>query len=185
MGSNDYHESVMVREVLENLHLNNRPRGLKKASKYIDATLGTGGHALEIIKAGGNVLGIEADPEMLKIAKERMPEGNFVLGNFTSIDKIAKANDFDKISGILFDLGATNLQLMSDRRGFSFGNPDADLDMRLNPEVQGVKGADLLNVLREDQLKYLFGVTLEAGSVKWLVKRILQKRPIKTVGDFS
>ena len=53
-----YHESVMVKEVLESLHVN-------KGSLYIDATLGTGGHALEIIKAGGKIFGIEADPEIL------------------------------------------------------------------------------------------------------------------------
>ena len=166
----------MVREVLENLHIN-------KSSQYIDATLGTGGHSLEIIKAGGEVLGIEADPKMLAIAKKRVPGGNFILGNFIGIDKIAKENDFNKVSGILFDLGVTNLHLTGDDRGFSFGssNLESGLDMRLNPEVQGVTAADLLNGLREDQLISLFETTMEMGNARWLARRIFLEKPT-TIG---
>ena len=60
------------------------------------------------------------------------------------------------------------------------------LDMRINPEAQGVKAADLLNVLREDQLTDLFKVTLEPGAAKWISGRVLHSRaanPIATVGD--
>ena len=172
-----YHESVMVKEVLESLHVN-------KGSLYIDATLGTGGHALEIIKAGGKIFGIEADPEILEIAKKRVAGGNFVLGNFTDIDKIARENDFGKVSGVLFDLGVTNIHLTTGTRGFSFGSPNNDLDMRLNAKDQGVMGADLLNALREDQLIDLFRVTLDGGSAKWMTKRVLEARPVRTVADF-
>lgn len=172
-----YHESVMVGEVLENLHV-------EKAHKYIDATLGTGGHSLAVMGAGGKVLGIEADPKILEIAKERVAGGDFVLGNFVDIDKIAKENGFEKVSGILFDLGVTNLQLMDESRGFSFGNPEADLDMRLNPETQGVTAADLLDALRADQLEDLFKVTLDGGSARWTTRRVLETRPIRTVGNF-
>lgn len=175
---NNYHESIMVREVLESLHL-------EKARKYIDATLGTGGHTEAIINAGGDVLGIEADPEMLAIAKKRLgTEAKLVLGNFIEVDRIAGENGFEKVSGILFDLGVTNIQLTGDGRGFSFGNPEAGLDMRLNPETQGVTAADLLNALRRDQLEELFGVTMEGGPARWITKRILEARPIKTVGEF-
>lgn len=174
----------MVKEVLANLHI-------EKGGKYIDATLGTGGHALEIIKDGGELLGIEADPKMLAIAKKRLgavsvPPSRWkvVLGNFVKVDEIAKEASFAKVSGILFDLGVSNIHLTSDSRGFSFGNPEAKLDMRLNPEAQGVTAADLLNVLREDQLEALFRVTLDSGSAKWLTQRVLATRPVATVGDF-
>jgi len=175
--NNSYHESVMVREVLENLHI-------KKGSKIIDATLGTAGHTEEIVKAGGKVLGIEADPEMLAIAKKRVPDGDFVLGNFVEIDKIAKDNGFEKVWGIVFDLGVTNIHLTQGIRGFSFSDPKAELDMRLNPEIQGVAASDLLNALREDQLTDLFRKTLETGPAKWLARRVIEARPLKTVGDF-
>ena len=168
----------MVREAVEQLHI-------KTGSKYIDATLGNGGHTLEITKAGGIVLGIEADPEMLKIAESRLGDkAKLVLGNFKNIDTIATENGFDKVSGILFDLGVTNIHLTNDSRGFSFSNPNLQLDMRLNPEGQGVKASDLLNALREDQLIQLFETTLDSGSSRWLARRVILERPIETVGDF-
>jgi 16S rRNA (cytosine1402-N4)-methyltransferase len=184
MKTDNYHESVMTREVIESLHI-------KKACKYIDATLGTGGHTLAITEQGGEVLGIEADPEMLAIAEKRLentcPTPKLILGNFIDIDKIACENGYGKVSGILFDLGVSNLHLTDVSRGFSFGSPKATLDMRLNRETQGVKAADLLNVLRRDQLVDLFNVTLGPGPSRWLSGRVInfrQDKPINTVADF-
>jgi 16S rRNA (cytosine1402-N4)-methyltransferase len=181
---NNYHETVLVTEVIESLHI-------EKTRKYIDATLGNGGHALEILKLGGEVLGIDLDPKMLAIAESRLKESGsknykLVNGNFTGIDNIAQENGFNPVSGILFDLGVTNIHLKDLERGFSFENPEAALDMRIDPETQGVKAADLLNVLREDQLTDLFKVTLEPGAAKWISGRVLHSRlvkPIATVGD--
>lgn len=186
MKSSDYHESVLVKEIVENLHIN-------KGSKYIDATLGTGGHSLAIVKEGGIVLGIEIDPEMLKLAEARFGEGKidkksykFVNGNFDRIIEIAKEEKFTNVSGIIFDLGVSNIHLKDQTRGFSFENPEAFLDMRLDKE-SGVKASDLLNVLREDQLRELFEVTLNPGAAMWLSKKVVKFRngnPISTVGDF-
>jgi len=182
---NNLHESVLIREVVEALHIN-------KDRNYIDATTGNGGHSAEILKNGGKVLGIELDPEMLKIAENRLKKEGFkdfklVNGNFTNIDKFAKDAGLEKVDGILFDLGVTNLHLKDLERGFSFANPEAPLDMRINPELEGVKGSDLLNVLREDQLEDLFKITLDPGPAKWISGRVLHSRagkPISTVGDF-
>jgi len=66
----NYHEPVMVREVLENLHINSQA-GLRKA-KVIDATLGSGGHTLFLLERGINVLGIDWDPELFEVAKKRI-----------------------------------------------------------------------------------------------------------------
>lgn len=179
---NEYHETVMVKKAIDGLHI-------ESGLKYIDATLGNGGHALEILGKGGRVLGIDIDPEMVKIAAGRVGENanaKFVRGNFINIEKIAEENGWDSPSGILFDLGVSNIHLKNLERGFSFENTEADLDMRLDPESQGVSAADLLNVLREDQLRQLFEVTLEPGAAKWIAGRAIHSRdqhPIKTVGD--
>jgi 16S rRNA (cytosine1402-N4)-methyltransferase len=178
------HESVLVSEVIEALHID-------KNGKYIDATAGNGGHSLEILKKGGKVLGIDLDPKMLEIAEKRLKESKMsdyklVNGNFTEIDRIAEENNFSPVNGILLDLGVTNIHLKDLERGFSFGNGEAGLDMRLNPEAQGVKASDLLNVLREDQLRDLFEITLPPGPAKWISGRVLHSRsekPIATVGD--
>lgn len=184
MQEDNYHESVMIREAIDSLHI-------EKDKKYIDATLGTGGHSLEICKLGGAVFGIDADPENVEVARVRLSACNaphtFVNGNFKDIDRLANENGFTKVSGVIFDLGVTNIHLTSLSRGFSFVNPEAALDMRLDTKIQGITGADLLNLLREDQLRNLFEVTLDPGAAKWLARRVLKSRslfPIKTVGDF-
>lgn len=181
-----YHESVLVDEAVSSLHI-------QKDAKYIDATLGNGGHTLAIIRAGGKVLGIDLDPNMLRMAGERLKdegidEESYKLagGNFTQIDSLAASNDWTEVAGILFDLGVSNIHLKDLERGFSFENPEADLDMRIDPDSQGVKASDLLNVLREDQLRDLFEITLDPGASKWITGRVMFSRnikPIKTVGD--
>ena len=192
MENENYHESVLVHEVLGSF------APLKNA-RIIDATVGTAGHTLALIKEGAEVLGIEADSKILEVAERRLEEacptpnqdgwGSFRLvnANFKDLDKIALDNGFKDVDGIFFDLGVSNIHLTSASRGFSFSNPDVPLDMRIDPKTQGVTGADLLNGLRQDQLSALFGLTLDHGSSRWLTKRTISVRetsPIKSVGDF-
>ena len=128
---------------------------------------------------------------MLGIAEKRLKDSGLtgyklVNGNFTNIERIANQNGFNPVDGILFDLGVTNLHLKDLERGFSFENSEALLDMRIDPESQGVKASDLLNVLREDQLTDLFNVTLDPGAAKWVTGRVIHARnekTIMTVGD--
>lgn len=174
-----YHESVMVKEVIESLHI-------KTGSKIIDCTLGTGGHSEAIISEGGEVLGIEMDPKMLKIAKKRLgPKAKLVLGNFSDIAKIAEENNFLNVDGILMDLGVSNLHLKDDDRGFSFTESEQALDMRLNPEIQGVKASDLLNVLNVGQLTEMFNKVMNLDLSRRWAKRIIVTRPYNTVNDIK
>lgn len=183
------HEPVLKNEVIEALGLNILAH-LKKRPKVIDATLGAAGHASQMVKNGVEVLGIEADPEMLEVAKERLGKaGSFKLvhGNFRKIDEIAEENSFAKVDGILFDLGISTPQLTSPTRGFSFQNRQAPLDMRIDKSSQGITAADLLNLLNLRQLEELFGTVLKKGQAREIAKSVAAKRatfPIKTVGDF-
>lgn len=192
MKSTKYHQPVMVKEVLKFLkldaHLNTQA---SREIKIIDATLGFGGHSLEILKKGARVLGIETDKKALKAARERLsrfqPRIAAVHGNFRDINKIALKKGFSRVDGIFFDLGVNIDQLKSTTRGFSFGNDSAALDMRLDKTEQHLTAADLLNSLRKDQLKKLFEKTLAFRETKTLIKRIIvfrEQRKIKTVGDF-
>ncbi|EKD62234.1 MAG: S-adenosyl-methyltransferase MraW [uncultured bacterium] len=167
------HESVLVEEVISTFKLK-----IKRNQRIIDATVGTGGHTLELIKNGALVLGLEIDPKMSQIARFRLGEMPYklILGNFKDIDSIAKKEGFTDIDGVLFDLGVSNLHLKDIKRGFSFDTPEALLDMRLNEQDQGVKAADLLNVLRKDQLTDLFGKVLGFRATKSLVDRIVEFR---------
>lgn len=192
MKNEEYHEPVLVQEVLDSF------APLKNA-RIIDATLGTGGHSLALIEKGAQVLGIEADVSMLEVARGRLKEacptpnqngwGSFklVYANFKDLDKVAFQAEFKQVEGILFDLGVSNIQLSDPSRGFSFSNPEAALDMRIDVNSQGVRASDLLNGLRQDQLLALFRSTLDSGSSRWLVKRVVNERalhPLETVSDF-
>lgn len=182
MKNEKYHEPVLVYEVLTALGL---VAPLKTQARIIDATVGTGGHSLEMVKRGAKVLGIEADRKMIEIAQERL-KAKIVQGNFRNIDKIASDNGFTKVDGVIFDLGVSNIQLLSGERGFSFLHEEDPIDMRLDKDSQGVAAADLLNCLREDQLKKLFSVTLMPNQVNYIVKNILlarESKPFEKVGD--
>ncbi|MFC1649131.1 16S rRNA (cytosine(1402)-N(4))-methyltransferase RsmH [Patescibacteria group bacterium] len=183
MKSKKTHVPVMVREVIKflNVHLN---------SRIIDATLGYGGHALRFIEKGAVVLGIEDDPETFaEVTKQfksvDIGRSKFVNDNFINIDAIAKAEGFEKVDGILLDLGVNTPQLVSETRGFSFSNESAPLDMRLNQITNSVKASDLLNNLREDQLIALFD-EFGVPSAKRLTRLIIKRREgvrFQTVGD--
>ncbi|OGM05929.1 16S rRNA (cytosine(1402)-N(4))-methyltransferase [Candidatus Woesebacteria bacterium GWB1_43_5] len=157
----------------------------------IDATVGAGGYSREICGTGAKVLGIEIDPAMAEIAKlslkESCPSFKLIVGNFANIESIAKIEGFEAVWGIVFDLGVASPQLISLTRGFSFKNPDALLDMRLDPENQGVSASDLLNALDKSSLMKLFSQTCQFHESKRLAVRIIEERilkPFETVGDF-
>jgi 16S rRNA (cytosine1402-N4)-methyltransferase len=193
------HKPVLVEEVLRGLDLENIAH-LKKPRKYIDATLGHGGYALEIMKYKVELLGIDIDKEVIKVAKSRLEKacpptfkGNerrpfkLVLGNFKDIDLIARENGFELVSGIIFDLGVSSYQLTSPERGFSFSNPNALLDMRLDKDGLKLTASDLLNILRRDQLEELFSVVLTTKEAKQLSNLVVQQRrfgKFSLVGDF-
>jgi 16S rRNA (cytosine1402-N4)-methyltransferase len=196
MKNSEYHEPVLAHEVIGYLRLD---VPLKKQAYFIDTTVGTAGHTLKILKAGGNVLGIDADKELLEIAEKRLNiacptlndsvQGHFKLvnGNFKDIDKIAKRMKIKKVDGILFDLGVSNLHLKSQTRGFSFESGSAPLDMRIDIKSQNVTAADLLNSLREDQLIELFSGVMIQPIAKRLAKEVgfrRKEKPIKETSDF-
>lgn len=186
------HKSVLLNEAVDALHIEN-------SARYIDATLGAGGHTIEILKRGGRVLGIEADKKMIEVAKEKIEEAcpapkyefgsQYILvnDNFRNIASVAKENGFMGVSGILFDLGISSIHLDSDDRGFSFKDEAAPLDMRLSTDIQMVKASDLVNSLSEKHLMDLFLEGMEYADARRLASRVIRNRAeksISTVGDF-
>lgn len=147
---NNYHVPVLPNETIEYLKIT-------KSGKYIDCTLGGGGHTELILAKGGNVLGIDQDIEAINYSKKRfVPEiarKSLVVeqGNFAHLNDIARATGFTAVNGILFDLGVSTHQLDTPERGFSF-NTDAPLDMRKDPSSQTVTAADLIAAASEKEL---------------------------------
>jgi len=173
-----YHEPVLLKETIENLDV-------KEGGKYIDATLGDGGHSLEILKRGGYVLGLDVNEKSLKRAQLRIKKEGLderfkgVLGNFKNIEKIGKENGFEKVNGIVYDLGYSSYELEELGSGLSF-QTDETLDMRLSNSL-GVTAADLLNSLNEkDIAKLIYEYSDEKMSRK-IAREIVKTRSLKKI----
>jgi len=173
------HTPVLLKETLEGLAVASR-------KQYIDATFGGGGHTRAILAAGGRVLAIDSDRNAYerarKIGSEKLI---FVQGNFREIEKIAKANDFCPVDGIVFDLGVSSYQLDRPEEGFSYRFEDADLDMRFD-RVTGKSAADLIAKAGENELENVLARYGEEPKAEVLAKLITagrKKSPIRKAGD--
>lgn len=178
---NSFHTPVLLKEIIDLLQV-------KKNKKYIDATIGGAGHSLEILKRGGKVLGIDCDQDAIDYIKNQRSKNKdwerltLVLGNFRDIDKIALLKGFDKVSGIVFDLGVSSYQLEEAQRGFSF-QKEGPLDMRMGTsQTSGqVKAADLVNVLTKGELYALFSKLGEERRARAISNAIVRARRIKRI----
>lgn len=175
---NTYHTGVLLQEGVDALKV-------RRDEKYIDATLGGGSHTVEILNRGGTVLGIDVDPEALEYNKAnnaaQIADGKLTLarGNFTGIDEIAKNLGFDKVSGIIFDLGVSSHQLDTPSRGFSY-QKSGPLDMRMDPDL-AVKAADLINAGGKGELYDLFKNFGEEHRARIISESIISARKVAPI----
>ena len=172
------HIPVLVKETIEAL-------AAQPGGRYIDCTVGCGGHAAAILEQsspGGQLLGIDADPKAIEVARTRLEaySGSVLLvnDNFANLQAICLKYDFLPVHGILFDLGLSSLQLNGSGRGFSFQH-DAPLDMRLSPN-QEVTAADIINTSSEAELAQLIRKYGEEGCSRQIARHIVRERPIRT-----
>jgi 16S rRNA (cytosine1402-N4)-methyltransferase len=169
------HIPVLVEETIKALSV--QPGG-----RYVDCTLGGGGHAAAILEKsspGGQLLGIDADPDAIETAMERLAAYDsisLVNDNFVNLEAICYKYDFVPVHGILFDLGLSSLQLGSDDRGFSF-QQKAPLDMRFSPD-QELTAAEIVNTYPEAELAHLIRTYGEETYSRSIARRIVQERPI-------
>ena len=174
----DFHEPVFLEEAIKGLRV-------EKDAKYIDATLGGGGHSFEILRRGGKVLGIDVDKDAIAYVEKIKPENlTLARGNFRDIDKIAHLNNFDGVAGIIFDLGVSSHQIDSSTRGFSFQS-EGPLDMRMDQDL-GVRALDLIKILTKGELYEIFtefGEESRAWAICDAIVRARSVKPIETTGE--
>jgi 16S rRNA (cytosine1402-N4)-methyltransferase len=177
------HIPVLLREVTEYL-------AVQPGGRYIDCTLGGGGHTQSILEhssPGGQLLGIDADPDAIKAAGERLRayEKSMLLvnDNFVNLRDICVKYDFFPVHGILFDLGLASPQLDERGRGFSFQH-DSPLDMRFNPD-QKLSAYDIVNKYSETKIADILKTYGEEINSRQIAKRIVQKRPIATTSELA
>jgi len=149
------HRSICVNEIMEFLQIVPGQIGM-------DATLGYGGHSLEMLKRlvpGGRLYATDVDPFELPRTRDRLASlgfGSDILViremNFSGIDIIA--DEAGLLNFVLADLGVSSMQIDNPDRGFSF-KVDGPLDLRLNPN-SGKSASDLLKTISRFDLEDLF-----------------------------
>lgn len=188
MNSRAPHTSVLFTETLDAL-------SIEPNKRYIDATLGAGGHVIGMLKRKATVLAIDQDSDAIRIATERLDKEyptwkesgrcTLVQANFRHIETIAQSHGFSHVDGILFDLGVSSMQIDTPSRGFSFRFTDALLDLRMD-QMHGDTAAQLVNRMTERELYEcisLYGEETRAQDIAHAIVLFRQKQPIKTVSD--
>ena len=172
------HQPVLYQEIIHAL----QP---KSPGRYIDGTVGAGGHARGILEAcapDGCLLGFDLDPQALALARETLaPYGKRVIlaqASYLSLLETMQQLGWDTVDGIVLDLGVSSMQLDTPERGFSF-QTEAPLDMRFNREV-GLSAAQLINTTPEGDLADLLFEYGEEPRAKRIAKMIVQERPVMT-----
>lgn len=182
------HRSICVDEIMEFLQI-------KPGQVGLDATLGYGGHSLEILKLlapGGILYATDVDPFELPRTRERLLAlgyGPDVLVikkmNFSGIDQIAA--EAGPLHFVLADLGVSSMQIDNPERGFTF-KVEGPLDLRLNPTT-GKSAAALLKTLSQEELQEIFTVNADeyyAEEIADTIVTALKKgKSIKTTKDLQ
>ncbi len=173
------HKSVLLNEVIEYLNL-------KQGGKYIDATVGYGGHSSCILKKIGKegvLFAFDQDDEAIAYSTKRLNEigDNFTIfkSNFVNMKKYVN----EKVDGILFDLGVSSPQLDDGDRGFSF-HKDAVLDMRMDKS----NPLDAKKVVNEYSYNDLVRIFYKFGEEKYsksIASAIIKTRPINTTLELA
>lgn len=179
-GANEPHTSVLLDAVLEAL----QPRG-GEHYRALDCTVGAGGHAYGLLERSapdGQLVGLDADPHALELARARLAEfGDRVTllqRNFGELGQM----ELEPMNGIVFDLGLSSMQLDSSGRGFSF-RLDEPLDMRFDPRADQPTAADLVNTVPERELQRILREFGEERRATRVAHEIVRRRPLERTGD--
>ena len=183
------HLPVMLEETLRCL----APR---PGETMLDGTLGLGGHAVEILSRlspGGELIGLDRDPEALALAAKRLDGvgGNYRLlhGTFDRVGELLKELEISSdgaFDGLLLDLGVSSMQLDRAERGFSFRN-DGPLDMRMDPGEEESAASWLAQAPVEEIARVIrrYGEEPQAGKIARAIDRGRRERPITTTTELS
>jgi 16S rRNA (cytosine1402-N4)-methyltransferase len=144
------------------------------ARRAVDATLGDGGHAEALRRAGAEVLGIDRDPAAIAVSRRRLgDEGmQYLEGPYGSAEALAAVAAF-RPHFILLDLGVSSRQLDGTERGFTF-RPGAPLDMRMS--ATGRSAANVLNQADEAELARVFAEYGDERQARRLAREIVRRR---------
>jgi len=178
------HVPVMREEVIEALKIDN-------SGIYVDATIGLGGHAEGIMqRAGGcTLIGIDRDDKAIEIAGRRLRDYktvHLVQDSFSNMGNVVKDLGYNKVNGILLDIGVSALHLKSEGRGFSFLR-DEPLDMRMDKR-QDLTAETVVNTYSEKDLADIIWKYGEERFSRRIAKAIVYARhriPVRSCGELA
>ncbi len=174
MKSISQHIPVLLNEVIE--YLNPQVN-----QNFVDCTLGGGGHSQEILKKTapkGKLLAFDLDPQAIVAAKENLKDfaGRiiFINDNYKKLKTKIYEFKFDKINGIICDLGYSSFQVDEHARGFSFHSKES-LDLRYSPDAE-LTGEEVVNNYSEERLTTILSEYGEEPLSKTIAREIIAKR---------
>jgi 16S rRNA (cytosine1402-N4)-methyltransferase len=175
----------------------------KSTGRYVDGTLGAGGHSAGILAESapdGEILGLDLDPQALAIAHERLARfgkrAHIVQASYTTMREEAAKLGWGAVDGIVLDFGVSSMQLDTPERGFSFIH-DGPLDMRFSPgnsegapnaPVPGtgtLSAADLVNSTSEAELADIIFRYGEERLSRKIARAIVNNRPINSTKELA
>lgn len=180
------HKSVLLDESIENMCL-------KPGSAVIDATLGGGGHAREILKRilpGGHLFGFDKDADAIARCKDALSEFEqnvtFIHDDFKNAQAVLGELGIKQVNAVIADLGVSSFQLEDAERGFSY-NADAKLDMRMDQNafpsayevVNSYTTGALTRILRD------YGEEKWAARIAQFIVEARTEKYIETTGELT
>ncbi len=177
------HIPVLYKEIIHAL----QPQS---GGRYVDGTLGAGGHARGILEAcapDGQLLGLDVDPQALALSRETLApyaEGgrtHLAQASYATITKQLAALHWDTVDGIVLDLGASSMQFDNAERGFSFMQ-DGPLDMRFGPNAFQ-SAEDIVNTFDQKDLADLIFRYGEDRDSRKIARAIVESRPLHTTRE--
>ena len=152
------------------------------SGRYVDATVGAGGHAsgiLEKSSPNGKLLGLDTDPQALALSNQRLAlygdRVHLIHSSYTQLQQVLQTIGWDDVNGIVIDLGVSSMQIDSAERGFSF-QQDGPLDMRFDP-AQPTSAETLVNQAAESELADLIWRYGEDRNSRRIARAIVINRP--------
>jgi 16S rRNA (cytosine1402-N4)-methyltransferase len=179
------HTPVLTEEVITYLKCHG-------GGMFVDATIGEGGHTLEILRASrqNKVIGIDWDQEILERARERVSKYSdrvtLIHENFTHLPQVLRALRVEQVDGLLFDVGVSTVHFMEKKRGFSL-HRNGPLDMRMDTRRK-LTAYDIVNHFPLDKLATIlrkYGEERWATRIVKAIEKERQQKDIRTTGELT
>lgn len=174
------HTPVLLKQAVDELVTD-------RGGTYVDATLGGGGHAREVLsrlEEDARLFGIDQDDEALEAARTRIgsdPRFTTIKGNFGYLSRLLPPETRGEVSGILLDLGVSTHQITRAERGFSF-QKDGPLDMRMS-NLRGITAEQVVNEYDYEELRDVIYHYGEERMSRQIARAIIDARPLETTGE--